>query len=255
MLKLKNISYSYKSSKLLKEEYFKALDNINLNIKNNQSLGILGISGSGKSTLAKIIAGIYKPSFGEITINDKKIKIDKNYRKYIQIVFQDSRASFNPDFNVYKALIEPLENLTNFSKEEIKTRAYECLELLELSSDILEKKCSMLSGGQLQRLSIARAISIKPKILILDEATSSLDVLIQAKILKTLKNLQKDLTYIVITHDLRIIKLFCDELILLDNGKIIENCKVCNDLELKSEIGIKLNKSILNPYPKGYYNN
>lgn len=255
MLKLNNISYTYKSSKLLKKEYFKALDNINLTIKDNHSLGILGISGSGKSTLAKIIAGIYEPSFGEIFLNDKKIKINKEYKKYIQIVFQDSRASFNPDFSVYEALIEPLENLTNFNKVEIRKRAYESLELLELNSDILDKKCSMLSGGQLQRLSIARAISIKPKILILDEATSSLDVLIQAKILKTLKNLQKDLTYIVITHDLRVIKLFCDELILLDNGKIVETCEVNDNLKLKSEIGIKLNESILKPYPKDFYFN
>ncbi|WP_267524355.1 dipeptide/oligopeptide/nickel ABC transporter ATP-binding protein [Campylobacter sp. MG1] len=252
MLKVENISYSYKNSNLFSDKYTQVLNGVSFNLDENNSLGILGISGSGKSTLAKIIANIYKANSGNVFLNNVKIQDNKEYKKLIQIVFQDSRASFNPDFSVYEALIEPLENLTTFSKSEIKKRALECLELLELNQDLLDKKCSMLSGGQLQRLSIARAISIKPKILILDEATSSLDVLIQAKILKTLKNLQKDLSYIVITHDLRIIKLFCDEVLVLDKGKVIESKKVCKDLELFSDIGKELQNSVLSPYPKDF---
>ncbi|MBZ7977046.1 ABC transporter ATP-binding protein [Campylobacter sp. RM12654] len=253
MLKVENISYSYKNSNLFSDKYTQVLNGVSFNLDENNSLGILGISGSGKSTLAKIIANIYKANSGNVFLNNVKIQDNKEYKKLIQIVFQDSRASFNPDFSVYEALIEPLENLTNFSKSEIKKRALECLELLELNQDLLDKKCSMLSGGQLQRLSIARAISIKPKILILDEATSSLDVLIQAKILKTLKNLQKDLSYIVITHDLRIIKLFCDEVLVLDKGKVIESKKVSKDLEFESLIAKELSNSILKPFPKDFY--
>ncbi|MBZ7992010.1 MULTISPECIES: ABC transporter ATP-binding protein [unclassified Campylobacter] len=253
MLKVENISYSYKNSNLFSDKYTQVLNGVSFNLDENNSLGVLGISGSGKSTLAKIIANIYKANSGNVFLNNVKIQDNKEYKKLIQIVFQDSRASFNPDFSVYEALIEPLENLTNFSKSEIKKRALECLELLELNQDLLDKKCSMLSGGQLQRLSIARAISIKPKILILDEATSSLDVLIQAKILKTLKNLQKDLSYIVITHDLRIIKLFCDEVLVLDKGKVIESKKVCKDLEFESLMAKELSNSILKPFPKDFY--
>ncbi|MBT0880762.1 MULTISPECIES: dipeptide/oligopeptide/nickel ABC transporter ATP-binding protein [unclassified Campylobacter] len=253
MLKVENISYSYKNSNLFSDKYTQVLNGVSFNLDENNSLGILGISGSGKSTLAKIIANIYKANSGNVFLNNVKIQDNKEYKKIIQIVFQDSRASFNPDFSVYEALIEPLENLTNFSKSEIKKRALECLELLELNQDLLDKKCSMLSGGQLQRLSIARAISIKPKILILDEATSSLDVLIQAKILKTLKNLQKDLSYIVITHDLRIIKLFCDEVLVLDKGKVIESKKVSKDLEFESLMAKELSNSILKPFPKDFY--
>ncbi|MBT0882817.1 dipeptide/oligopeptide/nickel ABC transporter ATP-binding protein [Campylobacter sp. 2018MI13] len=253
MLKVENISYSYKNSNLFSDKYTQVLNGVSFNLDENNSLGVLGISGSGKSTLAKIIANIYKANSGNVFLNNVKIQDNKEYKKLIQIVFQDSRASFNPDFSVYEALIEPLENLTNFSKSEIKKRALECLELLELNQDLLDKKCSMLSGGQLQRLSIARAISIKPKILILDEATSSLDVLIQAKILKTLKNLQKDLSYIVITHDLRIIKLFCDEVLVLDKGKVIESKKVSKDLEFESLMAKELSNSILKPFPKDFY--
>lgn len=253
MLKVENISYSYKNSNLFSDKYTQVLNGVSFNLDENNSLGILGISGSGKSTLAKIIANIYKANSGNVFLNNVKIQDNKEYKKLIQIVFQDSRASFNPDFSVYEALIEPLENLTNFSKSEIKKRALECLELLELNQDLLDKKCSMLSGGQLQRLSIARAISIKPKILILDEATSSLDVLIQAKILNTLKNLQKDLSYIVITHDLRIIKLFCDEVLVLDKGKVIESKKVSKDLEFESLMAKELSNSILKPFPKDFY--
>lgn len=253
MLKVENISYSYKNSNLFSDKYTQVLNGVSFNLDENNSLGILGISGSGKSTLAKIIANIYKANSGNVFLNNVKIQDNKEYKKIIQIVFQDSRASFNPDFSVYEALIEPLENLTTFSKSEIKKRALECLELLELNQDLLDKKCSMLSGGQLQRLSIARAISIKPKILILDEATSSLDVLIQAKILKTLKNLQKDLSYIVITHDLRIIKLFCDEVLVLDKGKVIESKKVSKDLEFESLMAKELSNSILKPFPKDFY--
>lgn len=253
MLKVENISYSYKNSNLFSDKYTQVLNGVSFNLDENNSLGVLGISGSGKSTLAKIIANIYKANSGNVFLNNVKIQDNKEYKKIIQIVFQDSRASFNPDFSVYEALIEPLENLTNFSKSEIKKRALECLELLELNQDLLDKKCSMLSGGQLQRLSIARAILIKPKILILDEATSSLDVLIQAKILNTLKNLQKDLSYIVITHDLRIIKLFCDEVLVLDKGKVIESKKVSKDLEFESLMAKELSNSILKPFPKDFY--
>lgn len=246
MLELKNICFSYKSGGLFSKKQQKVLDNVSISLKSGKSLGILGISGSGKSTLAKIIAGIYKTDSGEVIFDGKK--------QDIQIVFQDSRASFNPDFSVYDAISEPMVN-AGFDSKKIDEKIKELFKRVCLDESILHKKCSMLSGGMLQRLSIARAMALNPKIIILDEATSSLDVVVAAEILKMLKSLQNEFSYIVITHDLRLVRLFCDEVIVLDNGVVAEWQMVTNDLRLTSDIGIKLSNAILKPYPKGYLKN
>ncbi|MBZ7987340.1 ABC transporter ATP-binding protein [Campylobacter canadensis] len=243
MLELKNICFSYKSGALFSKKQQKVLNNISISLKSGKSLGVLGISGSGKSTLAKIIAGIYKMDSGEVVFDGKK--------QDIQIVFQDSRASFNPDFSVYDAISEPMVN-AGFNNKKIDEKIKELFKRVCLDESILYKKCSMLSGGMLQRLSIARAMALKPKIIILDEATSSLDVVVAAEILKMFKSLQNEFSYIVITHDLRLVKLFCDEVIVLDNGIIAERQILTKDLKLTSDIGIKLSNAILKPYPKGY---
>ena len=251
MLELKNIHYSYKNSGLFSQSENKVLNDVSVSLESGKSLGILGISGSGKSTLAKIIAGIYKPNNGEVVFCGKKAVVNKDYMQNIQIVFQDSRASFNPDFSVYDAISEPMVN-AGFDSKKIDEKITELFKRVCLDESILHKKCSMLSGGMLQRLSIARAMALNPKIIILDEATSSLDVVVAAEILKMLKSLQNEFSYIVITHDLRLVKLFCDEVIVLDGGVVAERQHVTKELNLTSDIGVKLSNAILKPYPKGY---
>lgn len=247
MIKLENISFYYEDDGLFdkfkknKNSKRKILDNINLSLASKQSIGVLGLSGSGKSTLAKIIAGIYKAKSGKIHFNNGLDFED------VQIVFQDAKASFNPNFTVKEGILEAL-----YDTKEKDLKIKHLFSRVNLDMSLLDRKCSMLSGGMLQRLSIARAIAKNPKIIILDEATSSLDVIIQAQILKMLKSLQNEFSYIVITHDLRIVKLFCDEVIVLDSGVIVEHQKVTNTLELKSDIGKKLSNAILPPYPKDY---
>lgn len=204
------------------------LKDINFSLESGEILAILGESGSGKSTLARLICGAENSDGGEILFCGKKIELTnlskrREFYKNIQIVFQDSISAINPSFNVYETISEPLDYLSDFSKSQKTQIVQNLLQKVHLNVP-LDMQVAFLSGGMAQRVCIARAMAIKPKIIILDEATSSLDIALQAEILKLISEMKGEFSFIVITHDIRVVRKICDRVIVLENGVIAEIC-------------------------------
>ena len=214
------------------------LNSFSLDIEKGKCLAVMGESGSGKSTIAKIIIGLEKPNSGEVKIFDKDI----------EFLFQDSYNALNPRMTVEDLIYEPLQFLADIDVKKKKEIVSELLEQVELSSELLTRKRDELSGGQLQRVCLARALSTKPQIMIFDESLSGLDPLVQDKILDLLYKIQKQyqLTYIFISHDIRLCYFLADRIILIDKGKIIEDFKeLGKEIIPKTEIGKILLKDII----------
>ena len=213
------------------------LNSFSLDVDKGKCLAIMGESGSGKSTIAKIIIGLEKQNSGTVEIFDKDI----------EFLFQDSYNALNPRMTVEDLIYEPLQFLADIDVKKKKEIVSELLEQVELSSELLTRKRDELSGGQLQRVCLARALSRKPQIMIFDESLSGLDPLVQDKILDLLYKIQKQyqLTYIFISHDIRLCYFLADRIILIDKGKIIEDFKeLGKEIIPKTEIGKILLKDI-----------
>ena len=213
------------------------LNSFSLDIEKGKCLAIMGESGSGKSTIAKIIIGLEKQNSGTVKI----------FTKDIEFLFQDSYNALNPSMIVEDLIYEPLQFLPNIDKSKKKKTVLELLEQVELSSELLTRKRDELSGGQLQRVCLARALSTKPQIMIFDESLSGLDPLVQDKILDLLYKIQKQyqLTYIFISHDFRLCYFLADRIILIDKGKIVEDFKELDkEIIPKTKIGKILLKDI-----------
>jgi len=209
--------------------YVKAVDNISLNISTGEVFGLVGESGSGKTTLARAILRLIEPKSGQILFDGiDLLKVArsrlKHVRRDMQVVFQNPFLSLNPRMTVRNQIAEPFKAHTNMTEMEITQRASELLKLVGLSDEHLWKYSIELSGGQAQRVCVARALALSPKLVILDEPTSSLDVSVQAQILNLLKELQKKLglTYLLITHDLGVVEYIADRVAVMYLGKIVE---------------------------------
>ena len=211
--------------------YLNAVDNVSFDVKKGESFGIVGESGSGKSTIARLIAGLINVDSGSIKIFDQEIVNQKNTQEVIvaqrdiQMIFQDPYSSLNPRMKVQDIIAEPIKFYqTASNNKEINQIVCDLLNHVGLSETALLKFPNQFSGGQRQRISIARALASRPKILICDEPTSSLDVSVQAHILNLLKDLQDELglTMLFISHDLPVIRQMCDKVAVMRKGKICE---------------------------------
>ncbi|MCI9260090.1 MULTISPECIES: ABC transporter ATP-binding protein [Romboutsia] len=233
-LQVKDINKSYR--KYGKIEKQQVLKDVNFIIKEGECVGLLGESGSRKSTLSRLILGLEKPDSGSILIEDLNVKkwIKENQGK-MSVVFQDYTSSSNPNFTVKEIILEPLKVL---GKKE---------NLDKITEDLLDRYPHELSGGQLQRVCIARSISTKPKFIVLDEAISSLDVSIQAQILELLKDLKDELniTYLFIAHDLQVVTYLCDRIIFLYRGEVVENIHSLNLAYVKNSYAKRLLNSVI----------
>jgi len=215
------------------------LNSFSLDIEKGKCLAVMGESGSGKSTIAKIIIGLEKPNSGEVKIFDKDI----------EFLFQDSYNALNPRMTVEDLIYEPLQFSTDIDVDKKREIVLGLLKQVELAPELLTRRRDELSGGQLQRVCLARALSTKPQIMIFDESLSGLDPLVQDKILDLLYKIQKEynLTYIFISHDFRLCYFLADRIILIDKGKIIEDFKdLDKEIIPKTEIGKILLENIIN---------
>ncbi|MBQ7317943.1 MAG: ABC transporter ATP-binding protein [Phascolarctobacterium sp.] len=222
-------------------KFLTACDNVSLRAYEGQTLGIIGESGCGKSTLVRTLLQIHPATSGEAIFEGKDIlqakgEESRKNRCKIQMVFQDPTAAFNPKMLVKDILTEPLKNFGMIKKEEVDAKAAELLQMVELPAEFKDRYPHSMSGGQRQRLGIARALSLEPKIIVCDEATSALDVSVQEKVCDLLCRLQKEkgITYLFICHDLGLVDLMCHQVAVmylgnvvewLEKGRIAEHCK------------------------------
>ncbi len=210
--------------------YVKAVDNVSFNLAEGEVVGLVGESGSGKSTIAYTIIGMYKPTEGNIFYQGQNLNMhsDKRplqFKKEIQIVFQDPGSSLNPHQTVKQILELPLKvHGIGGDAQARERRIKELLDMVELSAHYMYKTPLAMGGGERQMISIARALATDPRLIILDEPTSALDVSIQAKIINMLLKLQqeKKLTYLFITHDLSLMRNISTKVAILYLGKIAE---------------------------------
>lgn len=204
----------------------KALDGVSFEVEKKHTLAIVGESGCGKSTLAKTLMGLEEKTSGEVLFEGKKSQALKGKELYqtIQMIFQDPYNSLNPRKKAWKIIAEPLLINNKVSQKEAYNKACELMEKVGLRAQMANRYPHMFSGGQRQRLGIARALILNPKILICDEPISALDVSIQAQVLNLLVELQDqlDLTYLFISHDLNVVKHIADSVLVMYLGKVVE---------------------------------
>jgi ABC-type glutathione transport system ATPase component len=228
---IRNLSKHYVQRRPLTRVEFtvRALENVNLTIQRGTTLALVGESGAGKSTLARCLALLEEPSAGEIWLDGRNLvglgrKELRPIRRQIQMIFQDPVSALNPRMTAGEIVAEPLAVQKIGTKMGRRQRALELLEQVGLSAHSECKRPLEFSGGQRQRLAIARALALEPKLLILDEALSSLDLANQEMILKLLADLQAaySLTYLHISHDLRLVSEFADEVAVMSARTIVE---------------------------------
>ena len=232
LLEVRNLKkyYSVKSGFLNKDRRsVKAVDGINLSVKQGEILGIVGESGCGKSTLGRSILRLIEPTSGEVIFEGTNICGLKKEemrlkRREMQIVFQDPGASLNPRLTVGEIIGEPLEVFHICEGKEKEERIYKLMDLVGINRAYINRFPHEFSGGQRQRLGIARALAVNPKLIICDEPVSALDVSIRAQVLNLIKELKDklNLTYIFISHDLSVVHHICDRVAVMFLGRVVE---------------------------------
>ncbi len=210
----------YFSTGTFRKKLIYAVDGVSFGIRKAESLGLVGESGCGKSTLGKLLVGLIKPTEGEILFRGENIfSLGGEKLRKMQMIFQNPETSLNPRWRIKKSLTEPLR-IVGKDEDEI----YKLLEAVNLNEEVLNRYPWELSGGQLQRIVIARILAIEPEFIVADEPTSSLDLSIQAQILNLMKKLKDGmgLTYLFISHDLDVVRNMCDRIMVMYLGKIVE---------------------------------
>ena len=198
-----------------------ALTGISFDLQLQRTLAIVGESGAGKSTLARLIAGLDRPTTGEVLVEGQPPRLRGGRPSVVQMVFQDPKEALNPFLSIGRSIGEPLRHL---SGPERKARIGNLLEHVGLDPARAGQRPSAFSGGQLQRVVIARALAPSPKILVCDEPTSALDVSVQAQIVNLLLQLQEELGFacVLVTHDLSVVRVLADDVLVLRQGELVE---------------------------------
>ncbi len=232
LLEVKNLKKHFIQKKeLLKPQLppVRAVDGVSFTLESNRTLGLVGESGCGKSTLGKTILHLIPPTEGEVFINgenptDLSRRELRSLRKKAQIIFQDPMSSLNPRMSIAEIVEEPLALHTELSKIERTTEVKKLLDLVGISSSGMERFPHQFSGGQCQRIAIARALSLKPELIVADEPVSALDVSVQAQVLNLMLDLKDEfkLSYLFISHDLSVVDFFSDDVAVMYLGQIVE---------------------------------
>jgi ABC-type oligopeptide transport system ATPase subunit len=234
ILKVENLNVHFKRSSLLdlmrrKKLVTKAIDAVSFEVERGSCIGLVGESGCGKSTLSKAILRLIKPTSGSIFFENGNIQELKgtslfDYRRRVQMIFQDPLGSLNPRLTAGEVLEEVFYVHGIRKSANRKILVHSLLDKVGLSRDVVDRRPGALSGGQCQRIGIARALAVDPDLIIADEAASALDVSIQAQILNLLRDLRHDmgLTMIFVSHDLGVVRYLCDDIIVMNRGQIVE---------------------------------
>lgn len=260
LLELKGVSKAYRIGKDFwsKGKLIEAVKDVSLVLEEGASLGLVGESGSGKSTLARIIMGLEKPEWGEVLFQGKNIyslgkRQLRELRRNMHTVFQDCYSSVNPRLPIGRAISEPLRNYERLGYSQERKKVEELLQLVGLDPKDINKYPHQFSGGQLQRVSIARALALKPKLIVLDEAVSGLDVSVQAQILNLLDDLRKELnlSYLFISHHIEVVNYISSCLGVMYRGQLVEFVQGTDLIEsLRHPYSQKLASSVLPQHPR-----
>ena len=207
-----------------------ACQQIDLRLYPGETLGIVGESGCGKSTLLRILSQLERPDEGQLLFRGEDVTGWKGenlrrHRRHIQMVFQDPAAAFFPRMRVWDAVTEPLRNFSSCSRRELREKAKQLLEMVELPQEFLDRYPHSMSGGQRQRLGIARALALEPEVLLCDEATSALDVSTQDQLVELLVELQRqrELAILFVCHDLALVQSLSHRIMVMYLGVVVES--------------------------------
>jgi peptide/nickel transport system ATP-binding protein len=215
-----------------------AVDDVSLEVARGEALGLIGESGSGKTTFGWLVARLHEPTGGTIRFDGEEItrlggEALRRWRRNVQVVFQDPVGSLDPRMRVWEIVGEPLQSQERLKKAQVRQRVLELLPTVGLPPDCLDQYAYEFSGGGRQRISLARALALRPKLLVLDEPTSALDVAVQAQILNRLVELQRELglAYLLITHNVAAVRFVADRVVVMYAAKIAESAPTRELLE------------------------
>ncbi|MDO9573389.1 MAG: ATP-binding cassette domain-containing protein [Candidatus Contubernalis sp.] len=264
MIRAVNLKKSF-STGIFKRKWFNAVDDVSIDIKPGETLGLVGESGCGKSTLGKMMLKLIEPTEGKVYLEDVDLnslssKELRRIRSKMQIIFQHPESALNPRMRIHESIMEPLR-IQNFYNSKERKKAYELIDMVGLNKEHLNRYPHELSGGQIQRAVLARILSLKPRFIVADEPTSMLDVSVQAQVLNLLKDVQKifNISYLFISHDLEVVCWISDRTAIMYNGVIVETgpaesiynnprhpytrmlAKAFLELERKNSKGLKVN--------------
>lgn len=218
LIHLSNVSFAYSGGKTV-------LHDIDLKLESGSNLGIVGESGSGKTTMLKLLLGLQHATSGDVLFRGEKFDVTnrnfmRGFRRSVQAVFQDPYSSLDPRQRVFNIIAEPLRSLK--IQTDISKAVSEALAAVDLPDDASARYPHEFSGGQRQRIAIARAIVANPDLIIADEVVSALDLTTRARIIDLMKTLSKRTTFVVVSHDIALVALLCERLIVLEKGRIVE---------------------------------
>ena len=218
--------------------YVRAVDNVSFDVRRGETLGLVGESGCGKTTVGRCIVRAYRPTAGQIVyyhgdtgavnLSDVPETSLKPFRRDIRMIFQDPYSSLNPRMPVFEIVGESLRNLAGMGGREIEERVKEAVVRVGLRPEYIRRYPHAFSGGERQRIVIARALVTNPRLVVCDEAVAALDVSIRAQVLNLMENLRRDLnlTYLFISHDLSVVRYICDRVVVMYVGKVVESAPV-----------------------------
>ena len=241
LVEIRNLTVEYRGRKAGRRTTVRVIDGLDLDVFEGETLGVVGESGSGKSTLASALIRLVDPVAGSVRLDGVELlalrrKQLREARAQIQLVFQNPLLSLSPRRRIGKQLEEPLLVHTGMGRNERDERIDEILEGLDLTSAVKSRFPHEMSGGQAQRVVLARALTLRPRLILFDEPTSALDVSVQAGVLNLLQRLREehDLTYVFITHDLAVARHLADRIAVMKSGEILE-LKATEELFSKPE--------------------
>jgi nickel transport system ATP-binding protein len=256
LLEARGISKTYGPRGLRKSHARNVLDGVDLTVGKGESIALIGRSGSGKSTLGRILLGLEPADHGAVIFKDRPLKAmnhdeRRRFRMSVQAVLQDPLSAVNPRQSVERIINEPLRHLTDLPARERSAQVAMLLEMVGLKRDDAAKLPSQLSGGQLQRVCLARALAPEPELLVLDEAVSNLDIPLQVAMLDLVAGLRTDkkIATLFITHDIRLAWRFCDQIVVLEEGRIVDRSPTHPSPTFTAPAALKLVSSILPARP------